>query len=73
MGPMSRTSRVAGRFVGAAAIARLTKRYPLVAVVLLVWKWRRRRAAHTDHQVIRLKAGETITVSDRTASRSSGI
>jgi len=73
MGAMSRTPRVAGRLIGATAVARFTKRYPLVAVLLFVWKWWRRRTAHTDHQVIRLKAGQTITVSDRNPGQSGGI
>jgi hypothetical protein len=66
MAALARTSRVAGRVVGATAVGRVVKRYPIVGVALFVWRWWRRREARIERRVITLKSGETLTVSDRT-------
>ena len=48
-----------------SVIGRMSKRYPIVAVTLFVVRWWRKRQAQVDHQVITLRPGETITVSDK--------
>lgn len=65
MGALARTSRVAGRVVGATAVGRIAKRYPIVGVALFAWRWWRRREASVERRVITLKPGESLTVTDR--------
>jgi endonuclease YncB( thermonuclease family) len=74
MSPAARVSRLAGRAVAGALIARTTatvvRRYPIVAVALFVARWWRRRnarLARSDRTVVRLRRGETVTVSDKRA------
>jgi hypothetical protein len=74
MSPAARASRLAGRAVAGALIARTTatvaRRYPIVAVALFVARWWRRRnarLARSDRTVVRLRRGETVTVSDKRA------
>jgi len=73
MGGIARTSRVAGkaagRLVGATAVSRIVKRYPIVGVTLFVWRWWRRRESRIERQSLHLKSGSTITVSDKPTRR----
>ncbi|MFZ9706566.1 MAG: hypothetical protein ACO3CG_01885 [Ilumatobacteraceae bacterium] len=73
MGGIARSSRVAGRvtgrFVGAAAVGRVAKRYPIIGVTLVVWRWWRRRQERIERTSLRLKSGSTITVSDKPSRR----
>jgi hypothetical protein len=48
-----------------SVIGRAGKRYPIVALTLFVVRWWRKRQTRVDRQVITLRAGETITVSDK--------
>ena len=68
MGALARTSRVAGRVVGATTVGRVAKRYPIVGVALFAWRWWRRREARVERRVITIKSGETLTVSDRSSA-----
>lgn len=68
MGIVARASRVAGRAVGLTAFSRASKRYPIIGLAIVVWRWWRRREARTERRVISLKPGETVTVSDRASS-----
>jgi hypothetical protein len=52
------------RVVG-LAVARVAKRYPIVAVVFAVWRWWNRRNARTERTVVRLRDGETVSISAR--------
>jgi hypothetical protein len=70
----ARASRLAGRAVAGTIIARTTgkivKRYPIVAVVLFVARWWRRRNARLarhNRAVVKLRDGATITVTDKRA------
>ena len=65
MGIVVRLARLVGRVFGMSVIGRMSKRYPIVAVTLFVVRWWRKRQARVDHQVITLRPGETITVSDK--------
>lgn len=62
-----RLARFVARLFGTSVFGRFAKRYPIVAVTLMVLRWWRKRSMHVDHKVVRLRAGETVTVSDRQA------
>ncbi|MFM7046413.1 MAG: hypothetical protein ACKOXX_00680 [Actinomycetota bacterium] len=65
MGIIVRLARFVGRVLGMSVIGRVGKRYPIVALTLFVVRWWRKRQTRVDRQVITLRAGETITVSDK--------
>jgi hypothetical protein len=65
MGIIVRLVRFVGRVLGMSVIGRVGKRYPIVALTLFVVRWWRKRQTRVDRQVITLRAGETITVSDK--------
>jgi hypothetical protein len=65
MGVVSRASLIAGRAVSVAVIARVAKRYPIVALVAFIVRRRRTKASRDDRSVVRLRRGETLTVTDR--------
>ena len=65
MGIVVRLARLVGRVFGISVIGRMSKRYPIVAVTLFIVRWWRKRQARVDHQVITVRTGETITVSDK--------
>ena len=67
MSPLVRLARLVARLLGTSVVGRFAKRYPIVAVTLMVLRWWRKRSVHADHKVVRLRAGETVTVSDRQA------
>lgn len=74
MSTAARASRLAGRAVAGTLIARtsakVVKRYPIVAVVLFVARWWRRRSARLarhDRAVLKLRDGATVTVTDKRA------
>jgi hypothetical protein len=73
MSGVARSSRVVRRFavraVGATTVARLTKRYPLVGVLLVVWRWWRRRQARVEHTSLRLRRNDVITITDKAKAR----
>lgn len=65
MGIIVRLARFVGRVLGMSVIGRVGKRYPIVALTLFVVRRWRKRQTRADRQVITLRAGETITVSDK--------
>jgi len=52
------------RVVG-LAVTRVAKGYPIVAVVFAVWRWWSRRNVRTERTVVRLRDGETVSISAR--------
>jgi hypothetical protein len=62
---MSRVSLIAGRSVGVALIARIAKRYPIIALIAFVVRRRRNKARRDEKSVVRLRRGETVTITDR--------
>jgi hypothetical protein len=56
---------IVGRVLG-IAVARVARRYPIVAVAYAAWRWWQRRSAGSERTVVRLRRGETITVTDQT-------
>ena len=60
-----RIPRLAGRFFAGAVVARGVKRYPIVGVGLMVFRWWRRRSRDIDRTSVRLRSNETLTVRHR--------
>lgn len=60
-----RASLLASRFVGGAVIARWMKRYPILGVGLMVFRWWRRRSQNVDRTTVRLRRNETLMVRHR--------
>jgi len=73
MSGFARTSRVVGRFAGravaASAMVRLTRRYPVIAVSLFVWRWWRRRRTRVEHTNLQLRRNDVITITDISSDR----
>ena len=55
-------------FVGLAVVSRVMKRYPIVAVTLVVWRWWRRRNRRTERTTVQLHEGESISLQRRRAN-----
>lgn len=55
-------------FVGLAVLSRVMKRYPIVAVTLVVWRWWRRRNRRTERTTVQLREGESISLQRRRAN-----
>ena len=55
-------------FVGLAVVSRVMKRYPIVAVTLVVWRWWRRRNRRIERTTVQLRQGENISVQRRRAN-----
>ena len=55
-------------FVGLAVVSRVMKRYPIVAVTLVVWRWWRRRNLRIERTTVQLRQGENISVQRRRAN-----
>ena len=55
-------------FVGLAVVSRVMKRYPIVAVTLVVWRWWRRRNRRTERTTVQLREGESISLQRRRAN-----
>ena len=55
-------------FVGLAVVSRVMKRYPIVAVTLVVWRWWRRRNRQTERTTVQLREGESISLQRRRAN-----
>ena len=55
-------------FVGLAVVSRVMKRYPIVAVTLVVWRWWRRRNLRIERTTVQLRQGESISLQRRRAN-----
>lgn len=55
-------------FVGLAVVSQVMKRYPIVAVTLVVWRWWRRRNRRTERTTVQLREGESISLQRRRAN-----
>jgi len=50
-------------------MARLTRRYPVIAVSLFVWRWWRRRRTRVEHTNLQLRRNDVITITDMSSDR----
>jgi hypothetical protein len=57
--------RMVGRTASTTFVTRVGRRYPIVAVALLVLRWWRRNSMHADRTTVRIRPGESLTISDR--------
>lgn len=65
MNLLLRVSRVVGRTAAMTFVARIARRYPLVTVSWFVWRRWKRHSARTERSVVRLRSGESVTITDR--------
>ncbi|NBO33146.1 MAG: hypothetical protein EBT46_00550 [Actinobacteria bacterium] len=47
------------------AVARFAKRYPIIAVMFAMWRWWYRRSSRDQRTTVRLRDGQSISVSAR--------
>lgn len=64
MGILVRVARFVSRALGISVVSRVGKRYPIIAVAMFAARWWSKRRTRTEREVVTLRAGETITVSD---------
>jgi hypothetical protein len=67
MGFVTMVSRAVGRGASATFVTRMARRYPVVAVALFALRWWRRRSIGANTTVVRIRPGETLTITDRTS------
>lgn len=54
--------------IGLAVVTRILKRYPIVGVSLVVWRWWRRRSRRIERTSVKLLKDESITLQRRRAN-----
>ena len=65
MGVLTVVLRVVGRTASTTFVTRVGRRYPIVTVALIALRWWRRRSTRTQRTVVRIRPGESLTISDR--------